>query len=58
VDILRPVLMRINTIEGILEWWLLEQKVQHSSSKVAKASRALVEKNVAQELHAIQPYLA
>ena len=41
-----------DTIEGIVEWWLLEQQIQHSSLKVAKVLRALVEKNVVQELHA------
>ncbi len=41
-----------DTIEGIVEWWLLEQRIQVTGEKVAVALRRLLDKNVVREIHA------
>jgi hypothetical protein len=35
-----------DTIEGIVEWWLLEQKIMHQSAKVKEALEELVDKGL------------
>jgi len=38
-----------DTLEGIVEWWLLEQQIRQTSSAVEVALRGLVTKHVVEE---------
>lgn len=41
-----------DTLEGIVEWWLLEQQIRHSARTVEEALRILVDKQVVETFHA------
>jgi hypothetical protein len=41
-----------DTLEGIVEWWLLDQQIRQTSSAVEAALRSLVAKQVVEEFRA------
>lgn len=41
-----------DTLEGIVEWWLLEQQIRQSAAAVEEALQTLVAKRVVEEFQA------